>query len=135
MKKLPELQSEFVFKAVRSGGKGGQNVNKVSTKVELYFDIRNSQILAEEQKSLLLEKCKSFISNDGLLRLTSDVSRSQFKNKADVISKFEDLIRKAFTPKKKRKNTSVPKSAKENRSKQKKKNSEKKNQRKKPFID
>lgn len=101
-----DLTKEVVFKAVRSGGKGGQNVNKVSTKVELYFDINGSNILSEEQKSALLGKLRNHTDKDGILKLTSQNERSQILNKNEVRKKFTDLIVKALRKEKKRGKTS-----------------------------
>lgn len=101
-----DLINEAVFKAVRSGGKGGQNVNKVSTKVELYFDVRASGSLTDEQKSLILGKLKNYADKDGILKLSSQSERSQIMNKNKVKKKFAELIAKAFRKEKKRGKTS-----------------------------
>lgn len=101
-----DLINEAVFKAVRSGGKGGQNVNKVSTKVELYFDVRASGSLTDEQKSLILGKLKNYADKDGILKLSSQSERSQIMNKNEVKKKFAELIAKAFRKVKKRGKTS-----------------------------
>ncbi len=97
-----DLIKEAVFKAVRSGGKGGQNVNKVSTKVELYFDVRASGSLTDEQKSLILGKLKNYADKDGILKLSSQSERSQIMNKNEVKKKFAELIAKVFRKVKKR---------------------------------
>lgn len=101
-----DLIKEAVFKAVRSGGKGGQNVNKVSTKVELYFDVRASGSLTDEQKSVILGKLKNYADKDGILKLSSQSERSQIMNKNEVKKKFAELIAKAFRKVKKRGKTS-----------------------------
>lgn len=121
-----ELLSEINLKATRSGGKGGQNVNKVSTKVELYFDISNSVFLTEEEKEIILRKLEGRISDAGILRLTSSEDRSQLGNKERVKDKFLQLIIKALMPVKKRKQTKPGKATKEARLKDKKLLSEKK---------
>ena len=126
------LLKEVSYKAVRSGGKGGQNVNKVSTKVELTFDISGSSFLSEEQKEIILKKLSSKISAEGILRLTADSERSQFSNKEIVSEKFLVLIQKALIPKKKRVASKPSKSSKEERLKLKKEKSEKKELRRKP---
>ena len=100
-----DLSSEFVFKTSRSSGAGGQNVNKVNTKVELRFSIANSLILSEEEKSILIEKLASKITSDGELIITSQVERTQLGNKHKCEQKFYSLISKALTPRKKRKPT------------------------------
>ncbi|HKR05679.1 MAG TPA: alternative ribosome rescue aminoacyl-tRNA hydrolase ArfB [Bacteroidia bacterium] len=129
---IENLLKEVSFKAVRSGGKGGQNVNKVSTKVELSFDLNNSNFLSGEQKEVILKKLSSKISAEGILRLTADSERSQFSNKEIVSEKFLALIQKALTPKKKRVASKPSKASKEERLKLKKEKSEKKELRRKP---
>ena len=120
MIEIPDLTGECIFKAVRSSGKGGQNVNKVSTKVELYFNIRNSNLLSAEQKILLEEKLKNLTNEESEIRIVSDEERSQKRNKDKTIEKLHLLIKKALTPVKKRKPTKIPKSVKEKRLKDKK---------------
>ncbi|MFI5219816.1 MAG: alternative ribosome rescue aminoacyl-tRNA hydrolase ArfB [Bacteroidia bacterium] len=131
MLNFQNLLKEAYFKAVRSGGKGGQNVNKVSTKVELSFDVLNSTFLSDEQKEIILKKPSSKISSEGILRLTCDSERSQFSNKQLVSEKFISVIQKALTPKKKRHVTKISASSKEKRLQFKKEESEKKERRKK----
>lgn len=129
--KIEHLLKEVSFKAVRSGGKGGQHVNKVSTKVELTFDVLNSNLLSDNQKEIILKKLSSKISDEGLLRLTADSERSQFSNKEIVSEKFLTFIQKALTPKKKRIATKPSKATKEERLRIKKEKTEKKESRKK----
>ena len=87
-----QLISELSFKAVRSSGSGGQHVNKVATKVELYFDLENSQSFTEEEKTKLKKSLSKKLNKDCILILQSSKTRSQFKNKQLVIVKFLDLI-------------------------------------------
>lgn len=127
------LHSELVHKAVRSSGKGGQHVNKVSSKVELYFDVTNSQLLSADQKKQLFEKLKNRINSEGLLMLDSQESRSQYRNKKIVTAKFDELISKAFIKKKARLKTKPSKAAIAKRLDSKKKNAVKKQLRNKSF--
>jgi ribosome-associated protein len=118
--KIPDLSSEFIFQTSRSGGPGGQNVNKVSSKVELYFNVQNSELLNDVQKEQLFEKYANKISQEKVLRLVCQTERSQLKNKELVVEKFYDLLQKAFYIEKKRKATKPGKGAVEDRIKEKK---------------
>ncbi|MEC4112617.1 alternative ribosome rescue aminoacyl-tRNA hydrolase ArfB [Myroides pelagicus] len=104
------IEQELNFKAVRSGGAGGQHVNKVSSKVVLSWDCQKSVGITEEEKVLLLERLKNRINKDGILILETDTTRSQVKNKELVINKLFDLIAKSLKVDKVRKETKVPKS-------------------------
>ena len=124
--RLLNLENELKFLAVRSGGKGGQNVNKVSTKIELYLDVINSVVLTEEEKSLIISKLKTRVSSDGILRIVSQTERSQIQNKIIAKKKFFELLAQAFRKEKKRKKTNPSKASKITRLKVKKIISEKK---------
>jgi ribosome-associated protein len=126
-----DFSPEFIFSASRSSGPGGQNVNKVSTKVELRFHIMNSVLLSAEEKNLLSEKLVNRITNDGELVLVSQSERSQLKNKEAVIEKFYRLVTKALTPRKKRKITRPPAESIEKRLEEKRIRAERKEKRKK----
>lgn len=115
-----ELIKELEFKAVRSSGKGGQNVNKVSTKVELRFDVVNSKALEENNKELILKKLKNRISIEGIMVLSSDSERTQLGNKKKVVDLFFELVEKALKRPKKRVGTKPTRASKERRLKEKK---------------
>ena len=112
---IPDLPGEFQFLTSRSSGPGGQNVNKVNSKVELRFDLPNSSLLSEEQKEILLAKLSTKISTEGILSIVSQRDRSQLTNKEDAISKFYVLISKALMPVKHRKSTRPTKGSVEKR--------------------
>jgi ribosome-associated protein len=124
-----DFSSDLIYKASRSSGAGGQNVNKVSTKVELSFDVMNSSLLNEDEKAVLLEKAFSKINSEGILKLTSQTERTQLGNKEVVTEKFYKLLQKIFTKKKKRIPTKVSKVTKEKRLDEKKLQSKKKDDR------
>jgi ribosome-associated protein len=94
--------SELSFSFARSSGPGGQNVNKVSTRVELLFDISASRTLDAGQKSVLRSALRNRTGSGGILRVRSDASRSQWKNRQDALRKFSDLLERALQPVKKR---------------------------------
>lgn len=121
---IHQLQAEVKYKTSRSGGKGGQNVNKVSSKVELNFDVLNSNLLTEEQKELVSLKLDNRINSEGILQIVSQSERSQLKNKKVVLMRFYELMEMAFHVRKKRKPTKVPRSVIEKRLKSKKRKSE-----------
>ena len=128
------FDSEIIFKTSRSSGPGGQSVNKVNTKVELRFDISKSTLLVEEEKLILLEKLKNRISNDGILIIHSQQSRSQLKNKQIAKERFYKLIYDALTPEPERIPVKPPASLNKKRLVEKQKLSEKKAMRKPPGL-
>jgi ribosome-associated protein len=129
-----KILTELNFKAVRSSGAGGQNVNKVSSKVVLSFDLPNSSSLSEKEKNLVQEKLNSKLTTEGILILNCDEDRSQIKNKEIVTKRFLKLIQNALVVPKKRKPTKVPRSVIEKRIKEKRNTSETKQNRKKPDV-
>jgi ribosome-associated protein len=126
------MLTELQFKAVRSSGAGGQNVNKVSSKVMLSFDVRNSQALTDEEKILLTSKLASKLTSEQVLILSCDEDRSQLKNKTIVTKRFLELIKMALIVQKKRKPTQIPRGVIEKRIKAKRNLSEIKQNRRKP---
>jgi ribosome-associated protein len=126
------LLSELQYKAVRSSGAGGQNVNKVSSKVVLSFDLKNSKALSDEEKALLVMNLSKRLTADFILILNCDEDRSQFRNKEIVTKRFLELIKKALFVQKERKPTRIPKSVIRKRIKDKKNISEIKKTRRKP---
>ena len=131
---LVDCSSEFEFQASRSSGPGGQNVNKVNSKVELRFNILHSILLSEEQKALLFTKLASKLTSEGLLIIVSQTERSQIANKELCIQKFYEIVTKALTVPKKRKQTKPTHSSKIERLESKRNKSEIKNLRRKPEL-
>ena len=130
-----KIISELNFKPVRSSGSGGQNVNKVSSKVVLTFDVDNSEALSNEEKQIIKSKLASRLTVDSVLILNCDEDRSQLKNKEIVIKRFLEIIKKGLIIPKIRKATKIPKSVIRKRIKDKKNVSEIKKTRRKPEND
>jgi len=132
---ITELLKEISFKAVRSSGSGGQNVNKVATKVQLYWDFESSEFFNLEDKEKLQHYFSKRLTNKGVLILSCDATRSQFRNKMLVIERFFKEIQEGLKTEKERIPTKIPKTVKQKRLKNKRRNSEKKANRKPPKID
>lgn len=126
------LRPELEFTASRSDGPGGQNVNKVSSKITLRFSIARSQLLTAEERELLLKKLANRLTKDGALLLSSQTHRSQLQNKLDAEEKLSALLLVALSVEKTRKRTRPTKSSREKRKFSKMMNSEKKKWRQKP---
>ena len=129
------ILSEVKYKAVRSSGAGGQNVNKVSSKVVLTFDLRNSLAFSEEEKLVLQTNLQHRLTSDLILILNCDEDRSQLKNKEIVTKRFLEILKKGLYVPKERKPTKIPKAVIRKRIKDKKNISEIKQSRRKPNID
>jgi len=130
-----DLQKEITYKTSRSGGKGGQNVNKVSSKVELLFSVENSALFTEEEKAMIGSKLQSRVNRDGLVQVVCDEERSQYLNKEKAVEKLVVLLTKSLQKPKIRKPTKVSKASKAARLDSKKLNSAKKENRRGNFDD
>jgi len=135
MLNLDALIKEVNFKAIKSSGSGGQHVNKVSSKIELSFDLKSSLVLNEAQKERLSVTLKNRLTKDLVLMLQCDESRSQHKNKTIVTKRFLSLLTEGLHVPKTRKPTKIPRAVIEKRLKNKNTQSIKKVNRKKPDID
>lgn len=135
---LPD-QSEILkvvsFKTSRSGGKGGQNVNKVSSKVELIFNIDDADFFSEEEKQRLKEKLAARLDSEGLIHVVSQEDRSQLLNKQRTIFKLLSILKAGLEVQKPRKATKIPRAIKEKRLANKAQLSQKKEERRKPNFD
>lgn len=126
------LYDELVFTTSRSGGPGGQHVNKVNTKVTLKFDVFHSRILTQEERDIIASRLVSTLTKDGVLMITAQDKRSQLQNKEAVVAKFDRLLLKTFAKKKVRKATKPTKGSVQSRINTKKQRAEKKKWRQRP---
>jgi len=134
----PELeipQSEITFRFSRSGGPGGQNVNRVESRVELLFDLKDSPSLTEDQRRILTQKLITFLDSEGILHIVAQTSRSQIRNREEALARFQALMAIALKPTKKRRPTRPSRSSKEERLKAKKSRGRTKESRKKPDLE
>ena len=127
-----KLLNELVFEASRSSGPGGQNVNKVNTRITLKWDVIHSSVLTTEQKELIRERLSARITRSGFLLITAQDKRSQLQNKEEALRKLEQLLTRSFAPRKIRRATKPGKAAVQKRINEKKIRSEKKQWRQKP---
>ena len=131
---IEKLMKEISFSFSRSGGKGGQNVNKVETKVILTFDVINSELFNDEEKELIQKKLFNRLDSENNIQIISQTERSQLGNRKAAVSKLIKLLNFALKKDKKRKKTGISKEAKKKRLELKRKQSEKKAQRRAPEI-
>lgn len=129
-----DLSKEFEFITSRSSGPGGQNVNKVNSKVELRFALFDSKVLSDDEKQIIFVKLYHHINSDGIFSVTAQQERSQVQNKEIAIEKFYQWIEIALTPVKPRKKTRPTRASKERRLESKQATSQKKENRKKPEL-
>lgn len=125
-----DFNREITYKGIRSSGAGGQHVNKVSTKIELRFSVKNSFLLSDEEKERIHEKLSAYVNIEGELVITCQESRSQLKNKEIAYRKFIVLLTSALKQQKKRVKTKPSRSVREKRIQMKKMHAEKKERRK-----
>ena len=130
-----DLQRNVQYKTSRSGGKGGQNVNKVSSKVELLFSISESDLFTDDEKQLMLSRLQSRLNKDGLLQIVCDEERSQYLNKERALEKLNEILVKALHQPKKRKKSKPSKVSVAARLDEKRRASLKKINRKKDYTD
>ncbi len=134
----PELaipRSELVAKASRSSGAGGQHVNKTASRVEITWNVGNSNALSDDQRQLLMDRLASRVSTEGFVRVVASEMRSQRQNRERAEARLADLIRRSLIIRKKRKPTRRPRAADEVRLASKKLHSKKKRERKRDIAD
>ena len=128
-------RAELVMRATRSSGAGGQHVNKTSSRIEISWNLRDSRAISDEQRERLMQRLKSRISDEGVIRTVASDTRSQLRNRETAERRLGETVAKALTVQKKRKPTRRPRAANEARLTEKKKHSDKKRERKRPITD
>jgi ribosome-associated protein len=126
---------ELGFRYSRSSGPGGQNVNKVATKVTLLFAVADSATLSEHQKAVIAERLANRIAKDGVLHLSSERHRTRSANQRDAVERFAELVARALRPRKRRRATGVPEASKRRRLEAKRQHAERKRLRSRPPAD
>ena len=128
-------ENEISFRYSRSSGPGGQNVNKVATKVTLLFPVVDSAVLSDDQRARIMARLGSRIAKDGTLHVTSERHRTRSANQRDATKRFAELLAEALVPEKERRRTRIPSSAKRRRLESKRRRSETKRLRARPTAD
>jgi ribosome-associated protein len=129
---MRDYESEITIRTSRSGGSGGQNVNKVETKVEILWNPAETLLFSEAERAILLQKLK--LTADGILQIVSQEDRTQVKNRSNALKKLHETIEKALIIPKPRKATKMPRAVKDAIKKQKSVTSLKKEMRKRPDV-
>jgi ribosome-associated protein len=127
--------AELAFRVSRSGGPGGQHVNKTSTRVELWWNPGSSPSLTPEQRALVLARLRPRLTEEGLLRIVASETRSQSRNKAEAVERFQELVARALVMPKRRKPTKPTRAARERRLAEKRKRGEQKRRRRAPPVE
>jgi ribosome-associated protein len=130
---MPDIRKEITYKTSRSGGSGGQHVNKTETQVEASWDLLTSAIITEDERLVLLAKLRNRLTADGVLSVKCQETRSQLDNKQRAAQRLEQLVNAALVPQKQRKASKPTRASVEKRIQAKKKASERKQQRRKDF--